>query len=172
MMFTGTPIITTGETYYFDPTTGAMQTGWVTYESGAKYYFYSDGRMARNTKIGEYTIDNYGLAYIENYTGWQYKSDNWYYYVNGEAVTGWKFINNNWYYFDVYGQMATSLVSPVLMHGGGWYLLDSSGAMKTGWQKVNGAWYYLSSSGAMQTGWQKVNGTWYYLSSNGAMKTG
>ena len=163
MMFTGTPIITTGETYYFDPKTGAMQTGWFTYESGAKYYFYSDGRMARNTKIGEYTIDNYGLAYIENYTGWQYKSDNWYYYVNGEAVTGWKFINNNWYYFDVYGQMATGLVSPVLMHGGGWYLLDSSGAMKTGWQKYNGEWCYFGSSGNMYMGWQKIDGKWYYF---------
>ena len=163
MMFTGTPIITTGETYYFDPKTGAMQTGWVTYESGAKYYFYSDGRMARNTKIGEYTIDNYGLAYIENYTGWQYKSDNWYYYVNGEAVTGWKFINNNWYYFDVYGQMATGLVSPVLMHGGGWYLLDSSGAMKTGWQKYNGEWCYFGLSGNMYMGWQKIDGKWYYF---------
>ena len=163
MMFTGTPIITTGETYYFDTKTGAMQTGWVTYESGDKYYFYSDGRMARNTKIGEYTINNYGHAYIENYTGWQYKSDNWYYYVNGEAVTGWKFINNNWYYFDVYGQMATGLVSPVLMHGGGWYLLDSSGAMKTGWQKYNGEWCYFGSSGNMYMGWQKIDGKWYYF---------
>ena len=152
-----------GKTYYFDPQSGIMQTGWVTDKGGDKHYYYSDGTMARNTKIGEYTIDNYGLAYIENYTGWQYKSDNWYYYVNGEAVTGWKFINNNWYYFDVYGQMATGLVSPVLMHGGGWYLLDSSGAMKTGWQKYNGEWCYFGSSGNMYMGWQKIDGKWYYF---------
>ena len=166
MMFTGTPIITTGETYYFDPKTGAMQTGWVTYESGDKYYFYSDGRMARNTKIGEYTINNYGRAYIENYTGWQKRYDDWTYSENGKKVTGWKFINNNWYYFDVYGKMSTVLVSPVPMHGGGWYLLDSSGAMKTGWQKYNGEWCYFGSSGNMYMGWQKIDGKWYYFGSS------
>ena len=152
-----------GKTYYFDPQSGIMQTGWITDKGGDKHYYYSDGTMARNTKIGEYTINERGIAYIENYTGWQYKSDNWYYYVNGEAVTGWKFINNNWYYFDVYGQMATGLVSPVLMHGGGWYLLDSSGAMKTGWQKYNGEWCYFGSSGNMYMGWQKIDGKWYYF---------
>lgn len=152
-----------GKTYYFDPQSGIMQTGWITDKGGDKHYYYSDGTMARNTKIGEYTINERGIAYIENYTGWQYKSDNWYYYVNGEAVTGWKFTNNNWYYFDVYGQMATGLVCPVLMHGGGWYLLDSSGAMKTGWQKYNGEWCYFGSSGNMYMGWQKIDGKWYYF---------
>ena len=160
-----------GKTYYFDPQSGIMQTGWITDKGGDKHYYYSDGTMARNTKIGEYTINEREIAYIENYTGWQYKSDNWYYYVNGEAVTGWKFINNNWYYFDVYGQMATGLVSPVLMHGGGWYLLDSSGAMKTGWQKINGAWYYFGTSGAMKTGWLDEGGKKYYLQSSGVMAT-
>ena len=163
MMYTGTPIIITGETYYFDPKTGAMQTGWVTYESGDKYYFYSDGRMARNTKIGEYTIDNYGRAYIENYTGWQKRYDDWTYYENGKMITGWKFINNNWYYFDLYGRMATGLESPIGLHGGGWYLFDSSGVMKTGWQKYNGEWCYFGSSGNMHMGWQKIDSKWYYF---------
>ncbi|MCJ0538624.1 hypothetical protein MMJ62_11525 [Enterococcus cecorum] len=163
MMFTGTPIIITGETYYFNPKTGAMQTGWVTYESGDKYYFYSDGRMARNTKIGEYTIDNYGRAYIENYTGWQKRYDDWTYYENGKMITGWKFINNNWYYFDLYGRMATGLESPIGLHGGGWYLFDSSGVMKTGWQKYNGEWCYFGSSGNMHMGWQKIDSKWYYF---------
>lgn len=162
-MFTGTPIIITGETYYFNPKTGAMQTGWVTYESGDKYYFYSDGRMARNTKIGEYTINNYGRAYIENYTGWQKRYDDWTYYENGKMITGWKFINNNWYYFDLYGRMATGLESPIGLHGGGWYYLDSSGVMKTGWQKYNGEWCYFGSSGNMHMGWQKIDSKWYYF---------
>ncbi|MEO5298235.1 CAP domain-containing protein [Enterococcus cecorum] len=147
MMFTGTPIITTGETYYFDPKTGAMQTGWVTYESGDKYYFYSDGRMARNTKIGEYTINNYGHAYIENYTGWKKRYDDWTYSENGKMVTGWKAVNNVWYYF------------------------DESGVMKTGWQKIDGAWYYFANSGAMKTGWLDYAGKKYYLQSSGAMAT-
>ena len=162
-LYTGTPIITTGETYYFDPKTGIMQTGWVTYESGDKSYFYSDGRMARNTKIGEYTINNYGQAYIENYTGWQKRYDYWTYYENGKMITGWKFINNNWYYFDLYGKMATGLESPIGLHGGGWYYLDSSGVMKTGWQKYNGEWCYFGSSGNMHMGWQKIDSKWYYF---------
>lgn len=162
-MYTGTPIIITGETYCFDPKTGAMQTGWVTYESGDKSYFYSDGRMARNTKIGEYTIDNYGHAYIENYTGWKKRYDDWTYYENGKMITGWKFINNNWYYFDLYGKMDTGLESPIGLHGGGWYYLDSSGVMKTGWQKYNGEWCYFGSSGNMHMGWQKIDSKWYYF---------
>ncbi|PGD90726.1 choline-binding protein A, partial [Bacillus pseudomycoides] len=31
-----------------------------------------------------------------------------------------------------------------------------------------GIWYYFNSSGAMQTGWQQINGKWYYFNSDGS----
>ena len=40
--------------------------------------------------------------------------------------------------------------------------------MQTGWQ-IGGTWYYMNASGAMQTGWQRIDGTWYCLKSSGAM---
>ncbi|PEB21124.1 choline-binding protein A, partial [Bacillus toyonensis] len=70
-----------------------------------------------------------------------------------------------------------------------WYYLNSSGAMLTGWQQINGSWYYLNSSGAMLknnffdlpdgkvyyfnndgvmlTGWFQHSGGWYYANSSG-----
>ena len=49
--------------------------------------------------------------------------------------------------------------------------MDSSGAMRTGWQKIDGQWYYLQESGAMCTGWLQNGNSWYYLGSSGAMAT-
>lgn len=59
-----------------------------------------------------------------------------------------------------------------LKDGDTWHYLDPSGAMATGWQKIDGSWYHFNASGAMLSGWQKVGSTWYYLSSSGAMRTG
>ena len=46
-------------------------------------------------------------------------------------------------------------------------LYDNTGAMETGWQKINNKWYYMDDSGAMQTGWKKIDKKWYYFYSNG-----
>lgn len=42
---------------------------------------------------------------------------------------------------------------------------SGQGMMKTGWVYDNGynGWFYLEASGAMLTGWQQINGIWYYL---------
>lgn len=46
-----------------------------------------------------------------------------------------------------------------------WYLMDSNGAMKTGWyQDANSKWYYLDpNNGQMQIGWKQIDNKWYYL---------
>ena len=108
--------------------------------------------------------------------GWVRRNNNWYYYVDGVAVTGWRQITYQgticWFYFDSSGIMQTGWVHV----NNKWYYLDpSSGAMKTGWQKIayygNDEWFYLDpTSGAMWTGWNEINGKWYYLDpSSGVM---
>ena len=50
------------------------------------------------------------------------------------------------------------------------YYLQSSGAMKTGWQKISNTWYYFDSSGAMvSNGWRWINSKCYYFDKNGKM---
>ena len=47
---------------------------------------------------------------------------------------------------------------------GKWYYFDDQGWMKENtWIQPDGNYYYLSASGAMVTGYQRVNGTPYFL---------
>ena len=77
-------------------------------------------------------------------TWMRYKND-WYYYSNGLFLKGW--------------------ICPDKTN---WYLLDNSGKMLTGLQRVDGRWYLLnpyegSTQGAVLTGWWKLNNNWYYF---------
>lgn len=45
--------------YYLDKTTRAMKTGWVK-DAGKRYYFYSNGKMAHDTKVGKYRLGHNG----------------------------------------------------------------------------------------------------------------
>lgn len=137
--------------YFFDETTGAMQTGWLN-RNNNWYYFKSSGLMVK---------------------GWQKIGNNWYYFNEtgvlgsdfGAMVTGWQKISGKWYYFNSSGAMVTGWQKI----SGKWYYFNSSGAMLTGWQKISNKWYYFESSGLMKTGWLKSGGQWYYLDSSGAM---
>lgn len=76
--------------------------------------------------------------------GWNGSSDSWCYVNNGKKIVGWLHLNNEW------------------------FLFDSKGTMKYGWQYVDGHWYYLNpvhdgSFGKMLVGWNLVNGKWYYM---------
>lgn len=46
--------------YYLNLQGGEMMTGWVQIQPGVWYYFYSDGSMASNTKVGDYWVDASG----------------------------------------------------------------------------------------------------------------
>ena len=99
-------------------------------------------------------------------TGWQSINGKWYYLeTSGSMSTGWKYVRGRWYYFDkTNGDMKTGWYKD----GSTWYYLDpTNGDMKTGWIKVGGDWYYLNSSGAMVTGSQTIDGKVYNFASSG-----
>ena len=99
-------------------------------------------------------------------TGWQSINGKWYYLeTSGSMSTGWKYVRGRWYYFDkTNGDMKTGWYK----NGSTWYYLDpTNGDMKTGWIKVGENWYYLNSSGAMVTGSQTIDGKVYNFASSG-----
>lgn len=101
-------------------------------------------------------------------TGWQSINGKWYYLeTSGSMSTGWKYVRGRWYYFDkTNGDMKTGWYKD----GSTWYYLDpTNGDMKTGWIKVGENWYYLNSSGAMVTGSQTIDGKVYNFSSSGVL---
>ena len=70
--------------------------------------------------------------------------------------------------------MATTQVTPAFAGSwkntqSGWYYLDTTGLMKTGWlQDVDGKWYFLDTAkgiqeGKMLTGWNWIDGYCYYF---------
>ena len=99
-------------------------------------------------------------------TGWQSINGKWYYLeTSGSMSTSWKYIRGRWYYLDkTNGDMKTGWYKD----GSTWYYLDpTNGDMKTGWIKVGEKWYYLNSSGAMVTGSQTIDGKVYNFASSG-----
>ena len=107
--------------------------------------------------------------FIQEYDGqthveWYYAND------NGELAKGWKKINGKWYYFDPSDRRMNT--STFLSLDGKMYYFEASGAMKTGWIKhpyedeegnTHYVWFYAYSDGALRSGWEKINGKWYYF---------
>ena len=133
------------DSYYMDED-GIMTRGWK-YIDNKWYYFYESGRMAVNTSIGNWTIDNNGIATLKSGV-WKLEDGSWYYIKsNGEKTTGWLDIDGNWYYFKNDGKMVTGLEKI----GDFWYYFEESGYMATGWKSINNNWYYFYESGEMAT---------------------
>ena len=103
-------------------------------------------------------------------SGWQRISDKWYYFDedDGTMHLGWKDLNYR-YYFDASGAMVTGWQKI----DGGWYYFNGSGAMQTGWQWLGNRWYYFDENdGTMQLGLKELGGRTYYFTGSGAMGTG
>ena len=111
------------ETYYINPSSGVVSTGWEQI-NGAWYLFNYSGKMLTN---------------------WQKVGGNWYYMDSSGAMqTGWLKTGDTWYYLNGSGTMLTGWQ----WIGGDWYYMNGSGAMLTGWQWIGGTWYYFNGSGA------------------------
>ena len=64
-------------------------------------------------------------------------------------------------------QLSTVSALTVISSTGAEYeVSETFGDMKTGWIKVGGNWYYLNSSGAMVTGSQTIDGKVYNFASS------
>ena len=176
-----------GNTYYFDQTTFAMQTGWVDLQDG-RYYLGNDGIR----RTGWQTIDGNryylgdtgamftgwletaeGFLYLNEkgnpQSGWVELEDGKYYLdENSIRQTGWLEIEENRYYLDVDGRLHAGWLE--LEEGK--YYLSEEGIPQTGWQEVEENFYYLNEEGIMQTGWLELDGNRYYLCGDGTRYTG
>lgn len=106
-------------------------------------------------------------TWIQDQNGW------WFEKVGGSyPVSDWLMTTDgNWFRFDEKGYMMTGWF--IDQAGNRFYLNPISdgtkGAMKIGWQTIDGKVYYLNpvsdgTKGAMKIGWQMVDGSWYYFS--------
>ena len=132
--------------------------------SGTCYYYKNSTKQTGWQKVNDtwYYLDASGKML----TDWQKVNGRWYYLESsGLMATGWKYVRGRWYYLDnKNGDMKTGWYKD----GSTWYYLDpTNGDMKTGWIKVGGNWYYLNSSGAMVTGSQTIDGKVYNFASSG-----
>lgn len=117
-----------GYWYYFDPSEGYMQTGWLTYNT-YRYYLETSGRM---------------------HTGWLLNNGYWFYFEqSGHMHKGWLLNNEHWYFFESSGHMHTGWLS----NNGHWYYFESDsnatnyGQMVTGWNTINEYTYFFNSGG-------------------------
>ena len=176
-----------GNTYYFDPVTCSMQTGWLETDDG-RYYLGSDGIR----KTGWQTVD--GLRYYLNdaglmQTGWQ-EADGHRIYLNAngnphtgwleqdtgrmylnessQVHTGWLKLEDGTYYFDRNGIMQTGWLEIDQTR----YYLDENGLLSSGWLKLEEGTFYLNSDGTPATGWQTIGEELFYLDESGIMQTG
>lgn len=113
------------KTYYLDPASGQMVTGWIQINNDGVldyYYFADDGRM---------------------YDGWNKINDKWFYFLNGKClVNTFAEINGVWFHFGINGAMDTGWVNANKKM---YYFNSQTGGMMKGWiQDQNGFEYYLS----------------------------
>ncbi|MDR0874777.1 MAG: S8 family serine peptidase [Clostridiales Family XIII bacterium] len=152
--------------YYFDPSDGAMKTGWIS-ASGKQYYHSEDGKRVYGAKkIGgkDYYFDKTTGAVFKG----QVKIGSAYYYFNGKNGKVYKTekkINKVWYYFGANGKRATGWGT--LADGTKKYYHKTKGRL-LGEQKVGSYYYYFNTSdGAMKTGWVKIEKQYRYYDKKG-----
>ena len=180
-----------GDTYWLDPETGAMATGFID-QDGALYWFDETGALAKGSVVVDGALrfaDETGAVRFDA-SGWQSVDGRKYYAGDdGVLVTGWFEDQGETYCFDEHGVMDTEW----MLRDGVWYWLGADGAVKTGWQYIGGYWFYFDeetaamavgwrevdgamykfdAAGFMQTGWIAEGGSWYYCRGDGSMATG
>lgn len=95
--------------------------------------------------------------------GWRYSPGGWWFqYSDGSwPSNGWKYIDGRWYMFDIGGHMMTGWYTDG--NGYKFYLNPTDdgtlGAMRTGWQIVDGKAYYFNTMSDGTQGRMLVNTT-------------
>ncbi len=113
---------------YFNPSTGAMHTGWLNYR-GYKYYF-SKGSGRR---LQDIIVNSNSKVY-------------YFFQKNGTlAINKWVAKDGNKYYANSKGYLSLG----VTKIGNYKYYFDSKAVMKTGWITIGTKTYYFKSNGQM-----------------------
>ncbi|MCI8510581.1 MAG: hypothetical protein HFE83_01110 [Lachnospiraceae bacterium] len=167
--------------YYYNDANGQMvKNDWVQ-DEGKWYYMDANGVLLMNQMIDDiYYVNENGVMLKE---AWVLLRDRWsneygwrYFGSNGKAYTdGWKEISGSKYHF------TDSVMDTGWFHtDNSTYYLGSSGAMKTGWRKLQAEdedwgefWYYFNANGRMEAGGEKkIDGETYLFDGDGKMLTG
>ncbi len=167
-----------GKTYYFDPQTGILQTGWFRNADGGWLHAGSDGVL----KSG-WDRESMRIRISKR----KYKTVTTTYYLDPETfvmATGFTEIGGKKYYFDPQsGAMATGTKTI----DGQTYTFESTGEIRSGWHSVKKRvkiarrkyktvttwYYYLPENGQAARGYLEIEGKFYYFAQkDGAMQTG
>ena len=152
--------------------------GWS--QQDGKWYYYKDtnNEMVRDdwVKTGDswYYLDRNGVMLTDSFVDDTY-------YVDGNGVmlvNAWKMIGGDrsyesgWRYFGSNGRAYENGLKQI---GDTWYHFSDT-VMDTGWIEEDGKTYYFSGSGAMATGWKKLQDDdddwgeyWFYFGTSGKM---
>lgn len=154
--------------YFFNRETGAMITGWYSFNSWTDYAYSTT-----------------------NYTAWYHAE------ADGSIHQGWLYDGGSWYYLDSDGRMVTNAIETVYesadynKHMQNWraanpgytqaeynveqqnyrnahtYYFGEDGKMVTGWYSTTTSaettWHYLTADGNAYTGWVQSGDDWYYI---------
>ncbi len=171
--------VSAGEDWYYLSSDGTMAE--TDFDESGKYYLTKDGAMA----CGWYKLKSddakslFGESNKAEFTGKYIYTD-----ADGEIQTGWVKDNGKWYYLD---ETSTERGDVALMHEGflekqvdttsadesktnTFYLQEKSGAMATGYTKIDKYDYrfFDKSTGAMKTkSFQTINNRYYWFEADG-----
>ena len=124
---------------------GALQTGYFTYEDGARYYADASGVIVTgDVQIGD--------------TWYQFGDD-------GKQVTGWVTIQGGRYYFDSDTGMCRQGLCTI---DDSIYYITNTG-VQTGMQTAGDETYYFNAEGAMETGLQTIGDNLYFFQEDGTL---
>lgn len=122
---------------YFDLETGIMATGWKYFKKG----------------YGNHIFFNHWCYFGHN----GYMRQGWYYMTEEDGVSP-----PEWHYFNNKGHAIFGFYDDGQLH-----YLDNTGAMQTGWQKINDHWYFFNERGwANRNGFFKIKGKLRYFNRN------
>ena len=140
-----------GKRYFYDPITGEITFGWIHWNDN---YYYVSAETGKYTGAQEADEDYYpfspesgavqeGMCQLPD-------GSTRFYYKDGSYHRGWFYDST----------------------GAAYYFDDSTGAMCTGWKRVENKTYYFQENGTALSGWLKENGKIYYFNKSAQMCTG
>ena len=155
-----------GVTYYFNPVTYTLHTGWL--EEGSARCYLVDGLTVSGwteTPDGRYFLEEDGTIH----TGWlEDGGKDIYLGQNGFPATGWTETDKGLFYLDSTGAPSTGLVET----DKGIYCFNEDGTVYSGWYEQEDKRYFANEDGSLHLGWLEQDGSTYYMKEDGSAAKG